>query len=219
MFSSIFNIDGPLMRTLNRIADLVVLNIFWILFSLPIVTIGPSSAALYYVILKMHKNEENNVAKMFFKEFRKDFLKKFIAGIIVIVAGAILCADIYVITRFMNDVSSATTDNLISMALKICIGILIIIYIFMASLTFPLMAQFDNTVKQTIINSILIGIRFIYLVLPAAVILCIPVILFVFRTDIFIKTFMIWIMLGGSGPAYISTYLYKICFKPYMKSM
>lgn len=219
MFSSIFNIDGPLMRTLSRIADLVVLNILWMLFSLPIVTIGPSCVALYYVILKMHKNEENNVAKMFIKEFRQDFLKKLIAGLIIIVAGVILFADVHVVTKFMNGADGIAANGLTNMALKVFMGILVIIYTFMASLTFPLMAQFDNTVKQTIINSILIGVRFIYLVIPAAIILCAPVILFIFRTDIFVKTFMIWIMLGGSGLAFISTYFYKICFKHYIKDV
>ena len=39
-----FNYDGPFFRVLNRIGDLVILNLLWILCCIPIVTAGASAA-------------------------------------------------------------------------------------------------------------------------------------------------------------------------------
>lgn len=38
----LFDVDGPLMAALNKLADLVFANLLFILFSLPVVTLGAS---------------------------------------------------------------------------------------------------------------------------------------------------------------------------------
>ena len=48
----LFSLDGKLFHILSRIADLILLNVLWLLSSLPIITIGASTTALYYVMLK-----------------------------------------------------------------------------------------------------------------------------------------------------------------------
>ena len=45
----IFNIDSPLMSFLVKVFDCIGASILWLLFSLPIVTMGAAGAALYYL--------------------------------------------------------------------------------------------------------------------------------------------------------------------------
>ena len=52
MFRSLFDSESPLSRLLGRLLDIVVLSVLWLVCSLPIVTIGPASAALYYSCAK-----------------------------------------------------------------------------------------------------------------------------------------------------------------------
>ncbi|MBF0999801.1 MAG: DUF624 domain-containing protein, partial [Lachnospiraceae bacterium] len=93
---SFFSMDSPLMRFLNRMADLIVLNLLSILFAIPalisgyltlaiygetgqlplvylLITallsfpVGASLTALHTVLIKMVKNEEGYIVKGFFK--------------------------------------------------------------------------------------------------------------------------------------------------------
>jgi uncharacterized membrane protein YesL len=48
-----FSPDSPFMSFIGKLADTLLLNILWLLFCLPVFTIGPSTAALYTVTLKM----------------------------------------------------------------------------------------------------------------------------------------------------------------------
>lgn len=70
----LFDADGPLMAALNKLADLVFANLLFILFSLPVVTLGVSLTALQTVVLALAEDEENLVVrKRFWQAFRRDF--------------------------------------------------------------------------------------------------------------------------------------------------
>ena len=68
-----FNMDSPVMNFLGRVADLVWLNILYIICCLPIFTIGAATSALYYVTMKMVADEEGYITKSFFKSFKDNF--------------------------------------------------------------------------------------------------------------------------------------------------
>ena len=53
MFRSLFDPNSAFFRGMERVWTLVVLNVLWVLCSLPVVTIGPSTAALYQVLGKV----------------------------------------------------------------------------------------------------------------------------------------------------------------------
>lgn len=48
-----FSTDSKLYRFMSRLTDLVKLNLMWLIFSLPIITLGISTIAAYTVTLKM----------------------------------------------------------------------------------------------------------------------------------------------------------------------
>ncbi|WP_418789620.1 DUF624 domain-containing protein, partial [Niallia circulans] len=56
--SSLFQIDGLIGRKLARMVDIFLLNLIFILFSLPVVTIGASLTALYTVSFKIINGED-----------------------------------------------------------------------------------------------------------------------------------------------------------------
>ena len=73
--NSLFNIDSPIMTFLSRVADLVILNILYVVCCLPIFTIGAATSALYYQVMKMSKNEESYAFRGNFKAFKDNFRK------------------------------------------------------------------------------------------------------------------------------------------------
>lgn len=58
---------------MGTIADIVWINILFILFSLPIVTIGASLTALYGTCMRLHDENEGSVTRTFWKIFRTNF--------------------------------------------------------------------------------------------------------------------------------------------------
>lgn len=68
-----FNMDNKFFVFMGRVADLLLLNFLCILCCIPVVTAGASITALYYVTLKMARDEESYIARSFFHSFMTIF--------------------------------------------------------------------------------------------------------------------------------------------------
>lgn len=71
---SFFKVDGFFFSFLNRVANLVLLNLFFILSCIPIVTIGPALTALYQVSLKSVDDAYLRVYQDYTKAFKAQFI-------------------------------------------------------------------------------------------------------------------------------------------------
>ena len=90
MLRGLFDLDNPVMRFLSRVADLLVLNLLFILCSIPIFTIGASITALYYCFFKMKDQEEGYLAKRFFKSFKENFKQATIMWLLLLILFLVL---------------------------------------------------------------------------------------------------------------------------------
>ena len=89
----IFGIDSPLMKALMKIGDLLCLSILWLAFSLPIVTIGASSAALYAAVHHCLRRQEAGLWKNFWNAFRENFVRSTLAWLIELAVLALFALD------------------------------------------------------------------------------------------------------------------------------
>ncbi|MDE6888241.1 MAG: YesL family protein [Eubacterium sp.] len=161
--SEFFNPDNSIMRFITKIANSVYLNILWLVCSLPVVTIGASTTSLFYVTLKMAKNEEGNITAAFFRSFRDNFKQATKIWLILLAAGIVFALDGYVFyhMRFENMLwTIGTSIFLVALAAYA----IILMYIF------PLLARFDNTTFAMFKNSLFIGMRFFLCTVLMAVI-------------------------------------------------
>lgn len=89
--NSLFSYDSKLMQILMKVGDLMILNILFILCSLPIVTIGAAQAGLYSAAKVMQDPEDDTPAfRAYFKGFINGFGSITLAWFIVEVALALL---------------------------------------------------------------------------------------------------------------------------------
>ena len=65
--------ESQLSRVLASLIDIIFSGTLWCLFSLPIVTIGAASAALYYTSVKCIRHERGRLWPVFWKGFRDIF--------------------------------------------------------------------------------------------------------------------------------------------------
>ncbi len=152
----IFSLDSPFVQFMNRVADIMWLNILFIICCIPVITIGASVTAMYYVTLKMVRNEESYITKSFFKSFKLNFRQATIIWLILVIAGGLLAFDYAIMTgRFGVSIENSTLAS----AMQVLLIVVFIFYIFTATFVFPVLSKFYNSVKNTIKNAFIMSIR------------------------------------------------------------
>ncbi len=161
--NNLLNLDGPVMRLINKIVYSVYLNILWFICCIPVVTVGASTTALFYVTLKITKNEEGSLTKAFFHSFKENLKQGTIIWLILLGLGIVLGLDGYVLyhMRFENVFWTLCTAFFFIAATAYAV---VLMYIF------PLLARFDNTVGAMFKNALFMGIRFLLCTILMAVI-------------------------------------------------
>ena len=95
--SNLIDPDRPLLAFITKMAYSAYLNILWLICCLPIVTIGASTTALFYVTLKMAEDRDDGLTGMFFRAFRQNFLPATKLWLILLGTGAFLAIDGYIV--------------------------------------------------------------------------------------------------------------------------
>lgn len=166
--SNFFSADGTAMTIFGRITDFVWLNILFIVGCIPIFTIGASVSALYYVSLKMVKNEEGSITKDFFRSYKANLKQASIIWLILLALGIILGLDLVIMLR---------GDFAYAPAIIAVIMIPVFLLLFTLLYVFPVLSRFENTVLGTIKNALLMSVAHMPRTLLMAVLTYLPVII------------------------------------------
>ncbi len=172
------------MQFISKIFDLIVLNLFFILFSIPIITMGASLSALYYVSLKILRGEDPYLWQNFFKSFRQNFKQATIVWIILLAASVLLGIDFYII--YSQD---TVMFAVVRILLLMIAGILFCIFLYI----FPVISHFVCSTKQAFKNSLYMIIGF----LPYTVIMLAICGLILYLCSVSARIFAMIILLSG----------------------
>ncbi|MBP5491290.1 MAG: YesL family protein [Clostridiales bacterium] len=151
--NEIFNTNNPVMRFMTNMFNIFWVNALFLVTSLPIITIGASLCGLYKVCIAIVSGDDPEVTKMYFKEFKSSFGKATILWIIILALGSFFGFELYAI-YFRPDLISS---NMSFLQYPIWLGVLILVQVFIYG--FALLATFENTLKNTVINSIALSIK------------------------------------------------------------
>ncbi|MBO5166726.1 MAG: YesL family protein [Lachnospiraceae bacterium] len=167
-----FSVDGALYKFLSRLWDMIKLNFLWLLFSLPIVTIGAATVAAYSVTLKMVDESEGYVARQFVKAFKQNWKQGIPLGLLAIFCSYVVYLDFEMFNKIENN--------------PIILAIFGIVAAFVFGLAFiyafPLSARYENTLLGTLKNSVNIAVRYFVRTLFLVLILAFELILIFFNT-------------------------------------
>ncbi|MFW6030514.1 MAG: YesL family protein [Halanaerobiales bacterium] len=83
-------LDGPVYRYTELTYNLLIMNVLWIIFSIPIFTMGAATTALFYVVGKHSRGEQINMLKDFWKGFISDFGQSTIVFILMFISIGLL---------------------------------------------------------------------------------------------------------------------------------
>lgn len=198
--NNLFNPNNMFFRFMSRISDIMILNFLWIVFSLPIITIGASTTALYDVTLKLVDETDGYLFSNFFKSFKESFKKATIIWSIILFVFFIIGVNL---TFWIKYTSIA---GYIPMSI-----ILFILFLFLPTeiYVFPILSNFKKTIKETIKYAFIISIKY----LPYSLIIILISLIFLGTIVIFPFTILFMIFVGFAFYAYINSYFFKIIFK------
>lgn len=179
-----FSLNSPVIRFLERVGDLILLNILTVLLSLPIVTIGAANVALHDAVHKMFAGE-GTLLKNYFHAFGSNFKQSTIYWMLIL----LLSGSCIVVLFFMEANSfSAVTRALCFACLLVCA----LVYTWV----FPLQATFRNGTWAMLRNAILCALSWPVRSVLMAVLNAIPLIL-LFAVDVNLFLWLMPLWLGG----------------------
>ena len=200
-----FSPDSKFMTVVSRFADLLLLNLVFLLTCLPVFTIGAAVTALYTMCFRLMREEYSGLLRSYFSAFKSNFRQ---ATCIWLLLLLIVCpALFYFYVLFSMD------------SLLRYFGFLFILISLLAAMTasyvFPWISQFENTTGQALKNALILSISHLPRTLAIVAINLVPVIVFFISPELFLQVSFLWVALYSAAAAYMNTGLLWHVFKPY----
>lgn len=135
MKNSLFNAENWIWQPFGLVADFLILSCLWLIFSIPMVTVGAASAAMYDCCARCIKDGDRALFSRFFRTFRRELLKSIPSTFLW---AAILGLLFFLIRSFTG--SAAGTD--INLVLAYAMVVFLAVAVGTASWVFPLLSRF-----------------------------------------------------------------------------
>lgn len=208
MASSILAPESALMRFLTRIADLMILNVLFILTSIPIVTIGASLTALNFVSMRIATDTDRTIVGDYFRSFRQNLKQSTLIALILAAVGGALAAWYIVVT----------TAPLPSIAVIVLLAVwylLVFMFVMSTLYVFPYLARFEGGIREVLRNARLMSIRHPLAPLTVIVLIALSVIVTIHYPQATVWG-LLWLMIGFAGIAYLAGALFARVFEKYI---
>ena len=199
-----FGYDGPIMSFLSKVADLLMLNVLTLLFSIPLITIGAATTAAHYTALKIHR-EEGHVLSSFWKSFKEN-LKQSTVIWLIFAACAFIGMTAY-------NISLAMPGKLVAVIQGVFMATLIMAA-FLYAWVMPLQSKFINPIGITFKNAFYMSFKHLWRTVLMVILNALPVgtlvaIFLILR----LRGMGIWLLFGISVPIYWCALLYDKIFE------
>lgn len=190
-------LNSKLYRAIEILISLLMLNLLWILLSLPVVTAFPATAAMFGVVREWGKGTDSGAVEPFFRHFKANFAQSFWIGLIWIVLGTALWFDFFLL---------GAAEAWVQVPLFMLLALGTLCYTFTSMYLFPVMVNYVNDWKLVIKNSFLMALSQLWITL-LCVLICVGmlfVVLFIPVTG----------LLAGSATAYV---VYALCKRAFSR--
>ena len=195
--------QSRLMRACTKIGTTILMGFLWFLCSLPIVTIGASSAAMFRVMFDL-RSGENCTVKTFFKAFVKKLKLGTAVWIVLLVIGLVVRGLPSVFAALQNDI-------LVAVGLGVAGALFLLLFVVLVC-AFPLCGYFDATVKKTLRNAIFIATHNGKQAILSCILTALPLVLFLVDPVIFFYSIGVWLILYPGLMFYLEAKMFRPIF-------
>ena len=150
----LFSTDGIIYRFLNKTGNIILATILWLAGCIPVVTIGASTAAFYYVMVKSVRKDVGYVHSEFWRGYKMNFKKGVAATVLLLALGTVLGLEMRMVLE--NNVEVSRIWYSLS-------GLLILLMVLVTLYLFPVMSRFDMKLSKLCTLAFVISIRYWYI--------------------------------------------------------
>lgn len=181
---------------LRVLCDLMILNILWLICSLPVITVGPASCALCSVSLKLARGEPVATVRTFFEVLKQNIGQTILLGLIGLAGLAIAVVD------WLFSVAQEGNIRTLYFVVSVIVSAVVLAYWAWA---FALSAGFENSLGGTIKNALSLAFVEPKRTLMIWIAFAVPVLCFLFLPEAAV-IYIGWayILFAVSAPAYIA---------------
>ena len=203
-----FDPDGPLMTAMSKFADIVLCNLMFVLFCLPIFTIGASMTALYTCMLQLVYEEDKDnglIFRDFWLAFRRNFKQATALWLVCLVMILFLAAYYRVVQSLGGSYGKIYQVTFYMLALVFLFGFLYV---------FPLQARYVNTVRNTLRNAWLLSVAALPWTVLNILLVAAAVYISFFMNPGAVDLFVyLWGACGFALIAYLQSFLFRRAFQ------
>ncbi|MFD1466525.1 YesL family protein [Lapidilactobacillus mulanensis] len=197
-----FNTNSSFFQFMRTLVSFVSLNIIFIFSCVPIVTIGSAMTSLYATTIKYIDNEDIPLTKSYLRAFKKNIKSGTITFLICVAFIGLLAFNLSFWWHFKSVVSSPIIVVLL---------ITMFIAVLVTEFVFPLIARYQNSVRQSFKNAFLITVENFFKGLLLIAIDSITIAIFYFSN--FARVMIL--MFGFAFVAYLKSFVLSKVFARY----
>ena len=206
---NIFRWDSPFAQKLALVGNLVVLNILWVVCSLPVVTMGAATAAMYHTVFQFMTNEEDQVIVPFFRGFKNNFWQATGVWMVLLAIGALMIFNVVFLLQ-------QTTTYFMLMAVWTAVLVVSVIVVLIQTQLIPMLARFEMKTVALVKSSILLVLLHFPSTLMMAALNLVPIVAFGFFPEIALKCSILWVGLWFALVAYLNGRMLLKLWKKHM---
>ena len=205
-----FKIDNPFFNTMDQIGDLVILNLLWLVCCLPIFTIGASTLAMTQVTMEMASGEAPVVSQTFFRVFKEQFKPATLVFLFFLATGVILFLDLLISPGYPGLFGG------LLLAGSVAFGV---VWMWSGVYVFPVMLTFRETIKETLIKSLIMSVLHLPSTLAISGIVLAPILLAIWKPALVVFVFPLFAVIGSASISLGTSYFTKKVMKKHGKSV
>lgn len=150
VFHQVFGTEGIVITVLNKMGEMIILSILFIISCLPVITIGSAVASMYYCIVKCIRRERGYCVSEYLKSFRRTLKKGIVISVII---EALILFIAYILQIVPNEGAGTAVYGVLSIiAVVICC---------MSVYIFPILSRFQMKLQDMFALSFVIMWRHI----------------------------------------------------------
>lgn len=147
-----FSVEGKFYQFMDLFVDCILLSLLWLISSVPIFTLGASTAALYHTVEKVLNRQEGHMWQEFWKVFKRDFKQATLllfTGVLILAIVGMGCvsACAYLLPEHKWHIP----------------GIIFVVYAVLVAMWsqywFPYVSKFEDTVPTILRNTMSMALR------------------------------------------------------------
>lgn len=142
--------NSPFMKGIRKSVELMYVGMLWFICSIPLITLGPATAALYEVLLKAAKKQEGPLSKSYLNAFKGNFKQGICIWLPIMLAEILFWVNLFYYGILGN-------GNFILQT--IVFSVLLVLVTVLFAYVFPVMAKFENTTKGHVRMAAMLALR------------------------------------------------------------